>query len=136
VPEVDVLGQVVPAISAAVGAYGVGVLTRAEDAAADGTVRLGQRLLGRVLRRGPAPEVERAVRALADAAPDEAEDAQAGLRLVLRKLLKQDPQLAGHLAGMLPQSAPVALGEQSIAVGGNSSGINSTGNNAVNVQHR
>jgi hypothetical protein len=41
-PDPDVVVQAGAAISAAVAAYGGGVLTRAEDAAAAGTVRHGR----------------------------------------------------------------------------------------------
>lgn len=90
-----------PAVGAAVGAYGVSVLSRAEDQAADATVRLGQRLLDRILRRTPdrAP-IEAAVTDLAATAGDP--DALAALRLRLRGLLEENPSLAAELAALLP----------------------------------
>ncbi|WP_369185010.1 hypothetical protein [Streptomyces sp. Y1] len=136
--ELDaLLGQVVPAVSAAVGAYGAGVLTRAEDEAADATVRLGQRLLNRILRRSPRPEpVVAAVTDLAEAAEDP--DTVVVLRRQLRRVLTEDPGLAAELAALLPAAGPSvqASGERSIAVGGANSGIVSSGDNAVNVQRR
>lgn len=54
------------AIGSAVAAYGVGVLSRAEDEAAGATVRLGQRLLARILHRASDPaSVQAAVTDLA-----------------------------------------------------------------------
>jgi hypothetical protein len=120
VPDVHdvevVVGQVVPAIGSAVAAYGAGVLTRAEDEAADATVRLGQRLLSRILHRTPDPlPVESAVGDLA-AAPDDA-DALAALRLKVRNVLKADAGLAAELAGLLPARAE-ASGDHAAAVAG------------------
>ncbi|MFD0635537.1 hypothetical protein [Catenulispora yoronensis] len=131
-----VVGQAVPAISAAIGAYGVGVLTRAEDDAAEATVRLGQRVLGRILRRVPdRSPVEAAVGVLADAMDDP--DALAALRSQVRNLLRRDSELLAELTTLLPTppaaSAPDGRG---IAVSGGSVAIASTGDNAVNVTLR
>lgn len=124
----DVVGQIVPAVEAAVGAYGAGVLRRAEDTAADGTVRLGQRALARVFRRGAAPGVERAVRDLAEAGPTDADDAVASIRLELRKLLRRDPELEQDLAALLPATV------RSVTIAGDNKGIVSTGDNTTNIQ--
>lgn len=132
-----VLADALPMMSAAVGAYGAGVLSRVEDAAADATVGLGRRLLHRVWHRSAQPEaLQGAVAELAQAPADP--DALAGLRLQLRKVLAQDSQLLAEIAGMLPARGAVATasGERSVAVGGNNSGIVSTGDGAVNVQRR
>jgi hypothetical protein len=126
---VDVVGQIVPAIGAAVGVYGAGVLKQTEDAAADGTVRLGQRVLARIFRRGAVPGVERAVRDLADAEPTDSGDALASLRLELSKLLRQDPALAEELAALLPTP-----GVRSVSIGDANTGIISTGDGATNIQ--
>jgi hypothetical protein len=125
------LGQIVPAVEAAVGAYGVGVLTRVEDQAADETVRLGQRLLARILRRdASAAPVEAAVVDLAESGEDE--DAQGALRLQIRKALRDDPQFAAELSAMLPERPAVwAGGKGSVAVGGNNQGNISTGDGAT-----
>jgi succinate dehydrogenase/fumarate reductase flavoprotein subunit len=135
-PDPDVVTQAAAAIGATVGAYGAKVLSRVDDAAADGTVRLGQRILARLVRQGRSPGVERAVRVLAQAEPDEAADAAAALRLELRAVLKADPQLRADVAQLLGGSDAVASGPRSIAVVGESSGINSTGDGAVNIQRR
>ncbi|MGP8300270.1 hypothetical protein ACTPOK_20545 [Streptomyces inhibens] len=132
----SLVGEIVPAVGAAVGAYGVNVLSRAEDQAADATVRLGQRLLDRILRRTPdrAP-IEAAVTDLATTDGDP--DALAALRLQIRGVLAADPSLVTELAALLPeQSAAQADGTRGVAVTGNVSGIVSTGDAAINIQRR
>jgi len=129
-----VLAEALPVMSAAVGAYGAGVLSRTGDAAADATVGLGRRLLQWVWRRAKPPAaVESAVAELAEAPGDA--DALAALRLQVRKVLAQDPELLSELAGMLPaQGSVIASGDRAVAVGGDNSGIVSTGDGAVNIQ--
>ena len=131
------LADALPVMSAAVGAYGAGVLSRVEGAAADATVGLGRRLLHLVWHRSKQPEaVAAAVAELAQAPADP--DALAGLRLQVRKALAQDPQLLAEIAGLLPTHSTVvtASGERSVAIGGDNSGIVSTGEGAVNIQRR
>lgn len=123
-----VLAEALPVMSAAVTAYGAGVLSRVEDAAADVTVGLGRRLLHRVWHRSARPDaLQGAVAELAEAPGDP--DALAGLRLQVRKVLVQDPALVAEIAGMLPARgvAVTASGERSVAIGGNNSGSISTG---------
>lgn len=131
-----VLAEALPVMSAAVAAYGAGVLSRVEDAAADATVGLGRRLLHRVWHRSARPEaLQHAVAELAEALEDP--DALAGLRLQVRKVLAQDPALVAELAEMLPtRESATASGDRAVAVGGENSGIVSTGDGAVNVQRR
>ncbi|MGW7252654.1 hypothetical protein [Streptomyces sp. NPDC054834] len=129
--DVDtLLRQIVPAVEAAVGAYGVGVLTRAEDEAAGETVRLGQRLLAHILRRGAnAASVEAAVTDLAGTNEDP--DALAALRLQIKKALRDDPLFAAELSAILPERPAVqATGTRSVAIGGDNEGIVSTGDGA------
>lgn len=128
VNDVEVLvGQVVPAIGSAVAAYGAGVLTRAEDEAAGATVRLGQRLLARILHRAPdRASVEAAVKDLA-VVPEDA-DALGALRLQIRKVLAGDAELVADLAGLLPARAE-ATGEHATAVAGDVN-ISTSGANA------
>ncbi|TKA02910.1 hypothetical protein FCI23_38265 [Actinacidiphila oryziradicis] len=130
------LGELVPAVGAAVSAYGVGVLTRAEDEAAGATVRLGQRLLARILQRtGDRTPIGAAVTDLAEAIEDP--DAMAAPRLQIKKLLTGDPELAIELSALLPERSPVqATGMRSVAVGGDNPGIASTGDGATNIQGR
>lgn len=136
-PEIDMLvGEAASAIGAAVGAYGVGVLTKTEEQAAEGTVRLGQRLLALILRRSadPAP-VQGAVTDLAEATDDP--DALASLRLQIRKALLADRRLAADLAALVPGgSGPQATRARSVAIGGTNSGIVSTGDGATNIKAR
>jgi len=61
------------------------------------------------------------------AAHPQDEDAQAALRLQLRRLLSEDPALADEVARWLatdrpPASVVVASGDRSVAIGGNASG--------------
>jgi hypothetical protein len=131
VAEVDVLvGQVVPAIGAAVGAYGAGVLTRVEDTAADATVSLGQRvlawLLRHALRRAP---LEEAVADLAGGGQNP--DALAALRLQVRKILTANPELLTELAGMLlPAPQATASGPRSVAIAGDNTASVTTGDHS------
>jgi hypothetical protein len=127
--------EIGPAVMAAINAYGTAVLTKAEDAAAGETVRLGQRLLAKLLGRAKSRAgIEGAVTDVADAVDDP--DFQAGLRAQIKKALREDSELAAELVDMLPESARQAVtasGERAIAVGGDSSGINSTGDGARNI---
>ncbi|QDO40673.1 hypothetical protein FNV62_23220 [Streptomyces sp. RLB3-17] len=98
--------QAGPAVTAAVSAYGAAVLTRAEDAAADATVGLGQRILQLVWRRrdeAGRAELERVV----DEAADEQDDAYTTVVLsrLLKRALQDDPELREELSGLLPAPA-------------------------------
>ncbi|MGX9229281.1 hypothetical protein ACWV95_29740 [Streptomyces albus] len=90
-PDIEtLLGQAVPAVGAAVSAYGAAVLTRAEDEAASATVRLGQQLLDRLLHRSEQPEaLETAVMDVAETDGDP--DALAALRLRMRQARRPLP---------------------------------------------
>ncbi|MEU2552243.1 hypothetical protein ABZ589_11155 [Streptomyces sp. NPDC013313] len=113
--------QAGPYLTAAVGAYGAAVLTRAQDAAADATVGLGQRILQSLWRRGNEAgraELERVV----DEAADEQDDAYSAavLSRLLRRALRDDPGLQEELSALLPAPAAgtvtiTASGERSIA---------------------
>lgn len=130
------ISQIAPAVGAAVSAYGVGVLSQAEDEAASATVRLGQRVLSRILggATDPAP-VRDAVANLAAAAGDP--DALASLRWQIGQVLAGDAELRAELAGLLPAPPNVqAVGAHGVAVAGDSSGIVSTGDGATNTQLR
>ncbi|MFE7403043.1 hypothetical protein [Streptomyces sp. NPDC057557] len=135
------LDQIVPASEAAAVAYGVSVLTRTQDEAANATVRLGQRLIGRLLNRDAdtAPDsgpVRTAVVRLAEAGadPDVLALRRAELRIALRTALTDTPGLAEELSALLPTPPPPpavhAEGERSVAVGGDNSGSISTGDGA------
>ncbi|MFB6815997.1 hypothetical protein ACFCV8_15805 [Streptomyces sp. NPDC056347] len=117
---VELVEQAGPYVTAAVGAYGVGVLTRAEDAAVDATANLGRRILRAVWSRrgdGGRGELEAAV---ADVEADPADgDAAAALRQQIKRALREDAELLAELAGLMPASGTTvnvtASGERSIA---------------------
>ncbi|MFD6294215.1 hypothetical protein ACFWFU_05310 [Streptomyces sp. NPDC060235] len=113
--------QAVPFLTAAVGAYGAAVLARAEDAAADATATLGQRILRAVWRRRDEAGQTELERALAEAA-DEQNDSHAAdvLSRFLIRALQEDFQLRVELSAMLPTPTVVAVnitanGERSMA---------------------
>ena len=101
-------------IWAALGAVGHKALTDVEDEAADETVKLGRRLLARLLRRGgskePArPQLEAAAADVATAPRDE--DFRVALRAQVRKALTgadgvDDPNLALDLKSLLAAARP------------------------------
>lgn len=113
--------QAGPYLTAAVGVYGLGVLARAEDAAVDATANLGRRILQVVWQRRDAQgraELEAAVQDTAEA-PDDA-DAAAALRQQIKRALRDDAELLGELARILPVGGDgtvnvTASGERSIA---------------------
>lgn len=133
----ELLDQIVPAAEAAVVAYGVSVLTMARDETAGATVRLGQRLLTRVMNRGAnADAVQISVAGLAEAGDDRelGELRRMELRIALRDALREHPGLAEELSALLPEGpAAEARGERSVALTGNNSGIISTGDGARNT---
>lgn len=143
--DAGLLDAVMASIWAALGAVGHKALTDAEDEAANESVKLGRRLLARLLRRGgskdPArPQLEAAVGVAADNPQDE------DFRLALRGQVKMaltgkdgvdDPMLAADLAHLLDAAGiQVSAGDaRSVAVGHNE-GIISTGDHASNTIHR
>jgi hypothetical protein len=103
----EVVGQVVPYVTAAAGAYGGAVLERvreqAADATATATVGLGSRILRLLLGRSSnQPALEGAVMDVAED-PNDA-DSVAQLRVQLRKALQADPELLEELAALLPEA--------------------------------
>lgn len=130
----QLVGQAGPYLTTAVGAYGVAVLTRAEDAAVDATANLGRRMLQAVWRRRDAQgraELEAAVQDTADAPDDE--DAAAALRQQIKRALREDAELLAELARILPAGGETvnvtASGERSIAA--KTIGTAVTGDNAT-----
>ncbi|MGW4651140.1 hypothetical protein [Kitasatospora sp. NPDC004289] len=115
----ELVGQIGPYVGAAVTAYGAGVLTRAQDAAVDGTANVGRRIVQAVWqrrRRADRAALEVAVEDLAadGAGPEAAEE----LRLQIERALREDEQLRAEIAALLPVGAPVvitATGERGIA---------------------
>ncbi|MFE1285980.1 hypothetical protein [Streptomyces sp. NPDC058751] len=135
---VGLVEQAGPYLSAAVSAYGVAVLSRAEgaavDAAAEATAGLGRRILQLVWRRrdeaGQAA-LEAAVQEAAEE-PDDA-DAAGALRQQIKRALREDAGLVDELARLLPARSEVvhvtASGERSVAA--QSIGVAVTGDNAT-----
>ncbi|MGW6567251.1 hypothetical protein [Streptomyces sp. NPDC054975] len=116
---VQFLQQAGPYLSAALGAYGAGVLARAEEAAVGATANAGRSMLRAVWQhRSPAgrPELEAAVREAAEEPGDA--DAAAALRQQIKWTLRENPQLLAELAAQLPTTGTVTItasGERSIA---------------------
>lgn len=128
------IDAVVASLGAAAGAYGTGVLSRSEDAAAEATVRLGQRTLAR-LRRSPGAgeEIEQAVTELAERPGEDGRLLR--LRSEIVRLVGQDPSLAAELAELLAAAGPAAItvmGDHTTVVRENS-GIVSLGDHAHNT---
>ncbi|NGO15321.1 hypothetical protein G5C60_49015 [Streptomyces sp. HC44] len=119
---VQFMGQAGPYLTAALGAYGAGVLTRTENAAVEATANVGRRMLQAVWRRrdeqGRA-ELEAAVQDAADESESEDDDAAAALRQQIKRAVREDAELLRELAELLPAAGgPVtvtASGERSIA---------------------
>ncbi|MBB5830029.1 hypothetical protein [Micromonospora carbonacea] len=132
--DVDVTSvatAVVPFVTAAVGAYGAGVLTRVQDAAADATLDLGGQILRRLTgREEPTQPLSEAVRELALDVSDG--DRVAAVRLQIRKILAANPQLATELAELVSTAGPVVTvsGERAIGAATISGGMLVTGDNA------
>jgi len=111
-----IVSQVMPYITAAIGAYGTAVWTKAQETAADETVSLGRRLLQRLARREESrPQLEAAVADVADAPDDE--DFIAALRGQIKKALAADAQLTDDIAAIL-KSSPIVSGSGSQIITG------------------
>ena len=128
--------QLMPYLTAAIGAYGAAVATKTQDVVADETVSLGRRLVRRLLTREQSrPQIEAALDDLAHARDDaDTVDATAALRLQVRKALTADPALAAGLAGMLPAvmalGGVTAQGDRAAAIGVNA-GVIQLGDNSI-----
>jgi hypothetical protein len=113
----ELVNDVWPYVTAAVGAYGTAVLQKGEDAAAEASVGLGRRILQRVFGHGTdtAPE---ALTDLVEAPGDE--DLQAALRVRLRKALAADEELVNQVRALLAEApgSGVVVGDGSQAVVG------------------
>jgi hypothetical protein len=130
---VQFMEQAAPYMTAAIGAYGAAVLSRAEDVAADATANLGRRMLHAVWHRrtGQRAELERVVQEVAED-PDDM-DAISSLRNQLKRAVREDADLLRELAELLAAAPPgsvignrfrdrtaVATGRAGIAVSGDS----------------
>lgn len=125
-------GEVTPYVTAAVGAYGTAVFTKAEDEAATASVNLGRRILQRLFRRGEddsTARLESAIAELAEAMDDEG--ARDILAIRIRQLLATDDELVADVEEMMTEAGVTvtASGKRSIAAQ-TISGIAQTGDNA------
>ncbi|MCD0482032.1 hypothetical protein LO771_06280 [Streptacidiphilus sp. ASG 303] len=101
---VELVEQAGPYLTAALGAYGGAVLTRAESAAADATANLGRRILHAVWHRRGADGRAALESAVQDAAEDTQDpDAAAALRQQIKRALRDDDALLAELADLLPE---------------------------------
>jgi hypothetical protein len=104
--------DVVPYLSAAAAVYGKAVVEKATDAAGDAgaeaTVSLGRRLLRRLFASQRAEQIREAVTEVGDQPDDEA--SVDILRAQVLKALKQEPELAQGLAGLLREAGVVGSG--------------------------
>ncbi|MFB4283621.1 MULTISPECIES: hypothetical protein [unclassified Nonomuraea] len=121
----DTANNVMPFVTAAIDAYGTGVLAKTSELAADTEVARGSRILQRVFGRGDAHS-RQVIGQVAGAKPDD-EPSRAALKLALMEAFRTDPILAREVAAMLPRVAVTAAGERPVAVGGGNSGVIVTG---------
>ncbi|MDH6113431.1 hypothetical protein P3T36_001690 [Kitasatospora sp. MAP12-15] len=116
---VQLAEQAGPYLSAAASAYGTAVFTRAQDAAADATANLGQRILQAVWRRRGRPDQAALAVAVGDAKAEPGSvEAAAYLRLQIERALREDDGLRAEIVAMLPsvpQVTVTATGERGIA---------------------
>lgn len=123
---VQLVEQAAPYLSAAVGAYGAAMLSRAEDvaavAAADATAGLGRRILRAVWHRGDERDRAALETAVRDAESEPADgDAAGALRQQIKRAFREDPELAREVAGWLPAPGAVT--------------VNVSGTRAIGAQH-
>ncbi|WP_326680939.1 hypothetical protein [Streptomyces sp. NBC_01237] len=123
--------QAWPYVASAVGAYGVAVFQRAEDAAVDATANTGRRMLqavwGRRDERGQAA-LEAAVQDVAEA-PEDA-DAVGAVRQQIKRALRDDAGLRAELAGILSTGESVQVTASGTgAVAAKTVGVAITGDN-------
>jgi tetratricopeptide (TPR) repeat protein len=103
----SLVADISPYVSAAVDAYGSGVLAPGRDEMADATASLGRRLLQRVF--GSRDDADPLPPALAELAADPADgDALAAVRLAVRRMLTADPLLATDVSALLAAGSGVS----------------------------
>ncbi|MGC5361230.1 hypothetical protein ACPXCE_05990 [Streptomyces sp. DT24] len=118
-----------PYVTAAVTAYGSAVVARTTDAAADATASLGRRIVQRLWSREEhRGGLRQAIDEVAEDPQDD--DAQAALRVQVRRILRQDAELTAELARLLPARSFTASGDGAVAVETNH-GVISTGDGAT-----
>ncbi|SEH01960.1 hypothetical protein SAMN05444920_12316 [Nonomuraea solani] len=97
----DTAKDVMPYVTAAINAYGVGALAKTGELAADTDVARGSRILQRVFGRGDT-ESKLAIMRVAGSKPDD-EPSQTALRLAILEAFQTEPHLATEVAAMLPR---------------------------------
>ncbi|GAA2207574.1 hypothetical protein GCM10009850_030320 [Nonomuraea monospora] len=111
----DTADNVMPFVTAAIDAYGTGVLAKTSELAADTEVARGSRILQRVFGRGDA-QAHRVIGRVAGAKPDD-ESGRAALRNAIMEEFRADPLLRREVTAMLPRVPVTGSGERSVAVG-------------------
>jgi len=103
---VQLMEQAGPYMTAAIGAYGAAVLSRAEDAAVDATANLGRRMLQAVWHRltGQRAELERFVQEVAEDPSDT--DTIGSLRNRIKRAVREDADLLRELVDLLAAAPP------------------------------
>jgi hypothetical protein len=119
----DTANDVMPFVISAIGAYGVSVLAKTSELAANTPVARGARILQRVFGRGDASSSKAVIEAVAEAKPDD-RPSHAALKSAISAAFRADPHLSREVAAMLPRSAVPASEDRPVAVGG---GVSVTG---------
>ncbi|MEV8586526.1 hypothetical protein AB0424_06220 [Streptomyces sp. NPDC051180] len=134
---VQLMEQAGPFLSAAVAAYGAGILSRAGeatlDAAVEDTAGLGRRIVRLVWRRRDGDGRAALARAASEAADESGGgDAADGLRREIERALREDPLLAREVAALLPtqRGATVSI-SGARPIGAQHIGIALSGDNAT-----
>ncbi|MFG3553699.1 hypothetical protein ACGGAQ_04860 [Micromonospora sp. NPDC047557] len=129
VPEL--VGVVVPHLTAVAGAYGGAVVQRVVDQSADVTadagVGVGRRLLQRLLRSGRSAQIGQAVTEVGEQPDDRA--SRERLRAVVVEALSEDAQLTKDVARVvadagMPGWSVTTLGSQGVQVGSHNTQTN------------
>jgi hypothetical protein len=97
----DIANDVMPYVTAAIGAYGVAALAKTGELAAGTPEARGARILQRIFGRGDAYS-RKVIEHVASSEPGD-EPSREGLKAAIREAVGADPNLARELAAMLPQ---------------------------------
>ncbi|MGP3919843.1 hypothetical protein [Nonomuraea sp. 10N515B] len=112
----DTANDVMPFVISAIGAYGVGVLAKTSELAANTPVARGARILQRVFGRGDASS-KAVIEAVAEGKPDDG-PSHAALKSAISAAFRADPHLSREVAAMLPRSVLPASEDRPVTVGG------------------
>lgn len=108
----ETAAAVMPYVTAAIDAYGTGVLARTRELASATPMARGARILQRIFGRGDAASLE-VIGAVAGAKPDD-ESCRVALRLAITQEFRADPLLRAEVAAMLPRTPePASAGRDS-----------------------